>query len=96
MKKLWQEEIDAELRVLEDYVLNLEPAAEVDYGRNLIADALGPGATYEQFSPVPTLHHESTVRDPQLQSQETLAHSKVDDDAASREQQDTRILKGTT
>jgi hypothetical protein len=53
MKKLWADEIDQDLRALEEYVLDLSPG-EADYGKNLIADALGPDAAYNQWSPNPT------------------------------------------
>jgi len=52
LKKLWAEEIEKELRAMEDFVLDASPAE--DLGRNLIADALGPDATYSKFSPNPT------------------------------------------
>ncbi len=54
MKKLWSKEIDSELRLLEEYALDLQPDETVDYGRNLIADALGPDATYANFSAHPS------------------------------------------
>jgi serine/threonine-protein kinase len=54
MKKLWAREIDSELRALEDFVLDLGDPAQESYGRNLIADALGPDAAYARFSPHPT------------------------------------------
>ena len=52
LKKLWAEEIEKELRAMEDFVLDASPSE--DLGRNLIADALGPDATYSKFSPNPT------------------------------------------
>ncbi len=52
LKKLWDEEIEAELRAMEDFVLDASPA--VSLGKNLIADALGPDAAYSRFSPNPT------------------------------------------
>ncbi len=54
MKKLWEPEIDAELRALEEFALDLTMDDKVDYGKNLIADALGPDAQYEKFQPRPT------------------------------------------
>ena len=51
-KKLWAEEIERELRLMEDFVL--DASKEKGYGKNLIADALGPDAAYSQFSPHPT------------------------------------------
>ncbi len=52
LKKLWAEEIEKELRAMEDFVLDASPSQ--DLGKNLIADALGPDATYSKFSPNPT------------------------------------------
>jgi serine/threonine-protein kinase len=52
MKKVWATEIDTELRALEEYVLEVAPTE--DYGKNLIADVLGPDAAYARFHPNPT------------------------------------------
>jgi len=52
MKRLFAREIEAELRAMEDYVLDLD--APTDLGRNLIADALGPNAPFSRFSPNPS------------------------------------------
>jgi hypothetical protein len=52
MKRLWQHEIEAELRALEDYVL--DESAASSFGKNLIADALGPDPAYSHFNPNPT------------------------------------------
>jgi len=54
MKSLWAEEIEADLRALEDFVLDLPTEPAAGYGQNLIAEALGPEAAYSQFSPIPT------------------------------------------
>lgn len=54
MKELWADEIEADLRALEDYVLDLPAEPASGYGQNLIAEAMGPQAAYNQFSPVPT------------------------------------------
>lgn len=54
MKRLWVEEIDQELRALEEFVLDLSPMEREAYGTNLIADVLGPDAKYNDFSPNPT------------------------------------------
>ena len=55
MKRLWAEEIEADLRLLEEYVLDLPTGAGDDFGRNLLADSMGPDAPYARFSPRPTL-----------------------------------------
>ncbi len=52
MKRLFAQEIEAELRAMEDYVLDLD--APTDLGRNLIADVLGPDAPFSRFSPSPS------------------------------------------
>lgn len=53
LKRLWADEIESELRAMEDFILDAAPAAG-DLGRNLIADALGPDAAYSRFNPHPT------------------------------------------
>ena len=53
MKHLWAAEIDADLRALEDYVLDIAPEREA-LGTNLLAEELGPHAPYSGFSPHPT------------------------------------------
>jgi len=53
LKKLWAEEIEQELRAMEDFVL-AAPEPDEDFGRNLIADALGPNAAFSKFNPNPT------------------------------------------
>ncbi|MEQ9080294.1 MAG: serine/threonine-protein kinase [Sandaracinaceae bacterium] len=55
MKRVWSEEIERDLRAMEDFVLDQKAFDEgAALGKNLIADALGPGASYSQFSPQPT------------------------------------------
>jgi serine/threonine-protein kinase len=55
MKRVWGEEIERDLRAMEDFVIDSGMmASPQDYGKNLIADALGPGATYSRFGPEPT------------------------------------------
>ena len=53
MKHLWADEIEADLRELEDFVLDL-PDGPDNLGTNLLADELGPDAAYASFSPRPT------------------------------------------
>jgi len=53
MKRLWNEEIEADLRALEDFVLDVSPEPD-SYGKNLLADDMGPDAPYAKFSPRPT------------------------------------------
>jgi hypothetical protein len=48
LRKLFDKEIERELRLLEEYVVG---KPERDVGINLIADALGPRAPYTQFTP---------------------------------------------
>ncbi len=52
LKRIWAGEIDRELRAMEEYVLDASPVA--NFGRNLIADVLGPDAAYNDFNPNPT------------------------------------------
>jgi len=49
MKRLCADDIERELRLMEEVVVDL--SAKEDWGRNLIADALGPDATYTKFNP---------------------------------------------
>lgn len=49
MKQLWAQEIESELRSLEDLVL--DESVSADLGRNLIADAQGPEAEVSRFVP---------------------------------------------
>ena len=50
LRRLFEREIERELRLLEEYVVG-EPDADV--GVNLLADALGPAAPYTMFSAEP-------------------------------------------
>jgi eukaryotic-like serine/threonine-protein kinase len=50
LRRLFEPEIERELRILEDYVVG---APDADVGVNLLADALGPAAPYTLFSPEP-------------------------------------------
>jgi serine/threonine protein kinase len=53
LRKMFVEEIERELRQLEDYVIGgPEVADQADLGENLIADALGPDAPYSKFTPI--------------------------------------------
>lgn len=55
MKRTWSEEIERDLRAQEEFVLDtLDWGESQNYGKNLIADALGPDAVYSRFSPDPT------------------------------------------
>ena len=60
MKRAWGEEIERDLRAMEDFVIDSSAWGEgQDLGKNLIADALGPGAVYSRFSPEPSKAAES-------------------------------------
>jgi serine/threonine-protein kinase len=50
MRKLFAEDIERELRVLEEYVIDTGAADPEDVGENLIADALPEDAPYTQFT----------------------------------------------
>ncbi len=51
MRHLFAKEIDQELRRLETFVVAQSAGGKADLGRNLLADALEPDATYTQFTP---------------------------------------------
>jgi serine/threonine-protein kinase len=56
LRRVFAEEIERELRQLEDYVIS-GPADPKDLGENLIADALGPDAPYSKFTPIAGPEH---------------------------------------
>ena len=51
LRKMFAEEIEGELRLLEEYVIGGQDS-DGDLGENLIADALGPDAPYSKFTPI--------------------------------------------
>ena len=53
MKRLWAKEIEADLRMMEEFIMDLH-SGEEDLGKNLLADEMGPDAAYSKFSPRPT------------------------------------------
>ena len=54
MRTIWEEDIEQELRILEDLVLDLPgPEEPLELGRNLLAEALGERAPYRTFQPRP-------------------------------------------
>jgi serine/threonine-protein kinase len=53
MKKIFHDEIERELRAMEDFVLDVSVRGE-DFGKNLIASALPKDAPFSRFSPNPT------------------------------------------
>lgn len=54
LKRTFEQEIERELRAMEDYVVDATPHENVDLGTNLIAGALGPDAPFSRFHPSPT------------------------------------------
>lgn len=55
MKRVWDDEIERDLRAMEDFVLDGMASSETaDLGKNLIAESLGASATYSRFGPEPT------------------------------------------
>ena len=52
VRKMFAQEIERELRMLEEYVLSED--VDDDVGENLIQDVLGPGAEFVGFSPKPS------------------------------------------
>lgn len=63
MRSLWKAEIDAELRTMEDLVLDSSTGHEL--GTNLIADAMGARAVYARFTPMPARLADLERGDPQ-------------------------------
>ncbi|HHH29953.1 MAG TPA: hypothetical protein ENK57_16635 [Polyangiaceae bacterium] len=62
MKRVWNEEIERDLRAMEDFVIDTAALPEEQsLGKNLIAEALGPGAVYSRFSPEPTKNAEEAA-----------------------------------
>jgi serine/threonine-protein kinase len=53
MKRIFQDDIERELRAMEDFVVDVSVRGE-DFGRNLIASALPKDAPFNRFSPHPT------------------------------------------
>jgi len=53
MKRVFSDEIERELRAMEDFVVDVSVRGE-DYGKNLIASALPKDAPFNRFSPNPT------------------------------------------
>lgn len=53
MKRIWADDIESDLRALEDFVIDLSPGPE-HVGTNLLAEELGPDAPYAGFSAIPT------------------------------------------
>jgi serine/threonine-protein kinase len=53
LRKMFDQEIERELRMLEEYVIT-EEADPRNVGENLIADALPPDAPYSKFTPIAT------------------------------------------
>jgi serine/threonine-protein kinase len=56
LRKMFAEDIERELRQLEEYVIGVVGDAG-DLGENLIADALGPDAAYSKFTPIASAEH---------------------------------------
>jgi serine/threonine-protein kinase len=71
MKRVWREEIERELRAMEDYVVDVSDAERADYGKNLIAAALGPDAPFSRFSPSPTRSNASGEEAGEVHQQKT-------------------------
>ena len=68
MKHVWAQEIEQELRALEEYVIDLESSSS--FGNNLLADDLGPDARYVGFTPHPTSSR--SIEPPHQSSEPTI------------------------
>jgi serine/threonine-protein kinase len=82
LRTLFQEDIDKDLRVLEEYMLaKVDPAA---VGQNLLAEVLGEGAPYTQFTPISpelreqAVEHERTRMMPRVPPPESRLPEGVD------------------
>lgn len=53
MRFAWRDEIETELRSLEEYALEEVDPESLDYGTNLLADVMGDDAEFSQFVPSP-------------------------------------------
>ncbi len=63
VRQLFADDIEKELRALEEYVVDSADNEQV--GVNLIADALGPDADFSKFSPVPAeAEEEEEIQEP--------------------------------
>lgn len=62
VRQLFADDIEKELRALEEYVV--ESADNEQVGVNLIADALGPDADFSKFSPVPAGEEGEAIQRP--------------------------------
>jgi serine/threonine protein kinase len=62
VRQLFADDIEKELRALEEYVV--ESADNDKVGVNLIADALGPDADFSKFSPVPAGEEGEAIQRP--------------------------------
>ncbi len=93
MKRLWAEEIESELRLMEEYVVS--EADNADLGVNLIADALGPDAAYQRFHPNPgTRSGESAL--PPANVRPGTARIQTEPDANAEPQQEAGRARRTT
>lgn len=68
VREMFAAEIERDLRKLEEYVVSRDDIDD-DVGENLIAEALGPSAEFEQFSPRPTDRHQPATPDEHSQVQ---------------------------
>lgn len=84
LKRVWSEEIERELRAMEEFVVDQnEASAPRDLGNNLIADALGPGAAYNRFGPEPTQGTEQAEEVHELKT-EIIEAELLESEATSR------------
>lgn len=91
MKRLFAEEIERELRALEEYVIDV--TAPVDYGTNLIADALGPDAAFNHFHANPSRTTTSAADEEADRSSSALhaARTKLIPDPPAKKRKGTRV-----
>ena len=90
MKTLWSKEIEHELRQMEEFVA--DQSTEDNFGKNLIADVLGPDAAFARFNPNATQH--TDLEAPMLtEAEEAQARTILLDsnDVRAQEERTTQI-----
>jgi serine/threonine-protein kinase len=86
MKRVFQEDIELELRAMEDYIANARTTASINFGKNLIASALGPDAPFTRFNPNPTRELSSTHGDSNTSTAHEARTELLDVERLSRTQ----------
>jgi serine/threonine-protein kinase len=90
LRKMFAEEIERELRLLEEYVIGAQDMSDAaaDLGENLIADALGPDAPYSQFTPIAQSEQQAQALPPRRPAT-PLPEGRLEDERQSSTQAST-------